>query len=178
MTLGEAARLTGQRKRALRDRIRRGQLAVRIVGKGNRAKIRVTESALVDAGLLAPNGRGIAGAADGNVAALVDLLREQNARLAAVEDQRLQLAGQLGAAVERVRALEERMVELTGGGSIDESVARTPTLAGTAKLGLGAATVGLASTLVVRAVTAVSHRTPRSWPASLGSLIERGRRGI
>lgn len=184
LTVGEAARLTGVPKRALRDRIRRGEIAIRLVGEGRETKFRLTESALVEAGLLGPNGRGETATADGNVAALVELLREQNARLAAIEEQRLQFAGQLGAALERIRSLEQRVIELADrvpdpsgpGHPIDETALSLRSLAGAAKAGIGAATVGLAGAAVVRAVAAVSHRHPRHWPAFVGSLIVRGRR--
>jgi hypothetical protein len=183
LTLSEAAHLTGVRKRTLRERIHLGQIAIRVLGEGRETKIRLTESALVEAGLLGQNGHGETISADGNVAALVELLREQNARLAAIEEQRLQFAGQLGAALERVRSLEERVFELAERvpdapgheHPIHEATMRAPLFAGTAKVGIGAATVGLAGAAVVRAVAAVSHRHPRHWSASLGSLIERVR---
>jgi hypothetical protein len=183
LTLSEAARLTGVRKRTLREGIQRGQIAIRVLGKGRDRKLRLTESALVEAGLLGRNRSGDAIPADGNVAALVELLREQNARLAAIEEQRFQFAGQLGAALERVRSLEERVFELAqrvSDASEPEQAThgttlRPPSLAGTAKAGIGAATVGLAGAVVVRAVAAVSHRQPRRWSASLGSLLGRVR---
>jgi excisionase family DNA binding protein len=188
LTVREAARLTGLPKRTLRERIHRGQVAIRIVGKGRDARVRLTEPALVEAGLLRQLEHDAASPADGNVAALVELLREQNARLATIEEQRLQLAGQLGAALERVRSLEERVLQLAEPNPeeprlddvverIHGPIVRTPTVVGTAKVGLGAATVGLAGAAVVRAVGAVSHRSPRHWSASLGSLVDRARSG-
>jgi hypothetical protein len=183
LTVSEAARLTGVRKRALRERIERGQLAIRVVGKGRETKFRLTESALVEAGLLSRSGHGETIPADGNVAALVELLREQSTRLAAIEEQRLQFAGQLGAALERVRSLEERVFELAERvpdapgheHTVHETTMHPPSLTGTAKVGIGAATVGLAGAAVVRAIAAVSHRHPRHWSTSLGSLVERVR---
>src|SRR5262249_23766618 len=143
LTLSEAARLTGVRKRTLRERIQHGQIAIRVLGKGSDRKLRLTESALIEAGLLGRNGRADTIPTDGHVAALAELLREQNARLAAIEEQRLQFAGQLGAALERVRSLEERVFELAQRVSdasepeqaIRETTMRPPSLAGTAKAG-------------------------------------------
>jgi excisionase family DNA binding protein len=171
LTVGEAARLVGLGKRTLRERIHRGQIAVRIVGEGRKTKIRLTESALAEAGLLRRSASRETPPVDGNVTALAEVLREQNARLAAIEEQRLQFAGQLGAALERVRSLEARvleMAELAPGTPGHVTPVGAPSLAATAKVGIGAATVGFFGTVAVRAITAVSHRHRLRPPASLG----------
>ena len=139
LTLREAARLTGLRRRALRERVRRGQVAVRVVAKGRTTKLRLTPDALAAAGLL-PDGapldldRSPVGAASELSTALLELVREQNGRIATLEEQRFQLAGQLGAALERAQALEARVLALTApappSAAIDpESVGGTETAA-------------------------------------------------
>ncbi len=123
LTLRQAAQLSGVRRRALRERVRRGQLAVRVLGKGRGAKLRVTADALAAAGLLPdeppdlgkPTDQPAADPDRGGTlpaAALLELVREQNVRIATLEEQRFQLAGQLGAALERVHGLEARILEL------------------------------------------------------------------
>jgi hypothetical protein len=111
LTLREAAELTGFRRKVIRDRVARGDIAVRVLGSGRNAKLRVTESALVEAGLLA--GELAPVARNDELAELIRLVREQQARLSALEDQRFQLAGQLGAALERTLALQNELLELT-----------------------------------------------------------------
>ena len=117
LSLREAAKLTGVRQDALERRIRQGQIGVRILGKGKSAKLRVTAAALGEAGLLPeveaasatglPRTNGSATATD--LAPLLAMIREQGARIAALEEQRFQLAGELGAAIERARLVEEQM---------------------------------------------------------------------
>jgi hypothetical protein len=78
---------------------------LRHTGKG--AKFRVTRASLEAAGLIArPE------APEPSAESLLRLFREQAERLAAIEEQRFQLAGQLGAALERNRLLEERLLQL------------------------------------------------------------------
>jgi hypothetical protein len=116
LSLRQAATLAGVPRRALRARVRRGEIPVRVIGKGRAAKLRLTPAALAGAGLLGDEIAVVTPdappAAAGDLGALLELVREQGARIAALEDQRFQLAGQFGAAVERVRALEERLVAL------------------------------------------------------------------
>jgi hypothetical protein len=111
LTLREAAELTGFRRKVIRDRVARGDIAVRVLGSGRNAKLRLTESALVEAGLLA--GELAPAVRNDELAELIRLVREQQARLSALEDQRFQLAGQLGAALERTLALQNELLELT-----------------------------------------------------------------
>ncbi|MER3437504.1 MAG: hypothetical protein C4346_07880 [Chloroflexota bacterium] len=107
LSLGEAARLVGCSKRDLRERIERGELAVYVHARAKRSRVFVTPSALCQTGLLASDGGNPTGAPE--IQVLLGVLREQGARLAEVEDQRAQLAGQLGAALERLRLLEARL---------------------------------------------------------------------
>jgi hypothetical protein len=111
LTLKEAAEITGVRRKEIRDRVTRGEIAVCVLGAGRGAKLRVTESALAEAGLMtseiAPVGSG------GEMADLIQLVREQQARIRELEEQRFQIAGQLGASLERTLALQNQLIELT-----------------------------------------------------------------
>lgn len=100
MSLREAAALSGAPRAYLDECIAAGRLAVHLRHTSKGVKLRVTRIGLVAAGILPPPVKD---------ESLVQLLREQAERLAAVEEQRFQLAGQLGAALERNRALEERL---------------------------------------------------------------------
>lgn len=111
LTLREAAKLTGFRRKVLRARVTRGDVAVRMVGSGRAAKVRLTESALVEAGLL--SGELATVATSDEVTDLIRLVREQQARITSLEDQRFQLAGQLGASLERTLALQDQLIALT-----------------------------------------------------------------
>lgn len=117
LSLREAAELTGLRRGALKRRVRRGDVAVRVIGKGRSAKLRLTTNALADAGLLThgdervtspPTGASI----DRTLNPLLEVIREQGTRIAALEEQRFQLAAQLGAAMERARLAEDRLRQL------------------------------------------------------------------
>jgi hypothetical protein len=99
-SLREAAALAGVPRAYLDECIAAGRLAVHLHHSGKGVKFRVTRAGLEAAGILSP---------PPNDESIVQLLREQAERLAAVEEQRFQLAGQLGAALERNRALEERL---------------------------------------------------------------------
>lgn len=109
LSLREAAALTGVPRKRLRARIRRGEVPVRLTGSGKRLKPRLTIGGMVAAGLIVPEEWEAPTAAAPDLAPLVALLESQGQRLAALEDQRLQLAAQLGAALERTRHLEERL---------------------------------------------------------------------
>src|SRR3954453_19189021 len=111
LTLREAAELTGVRRKVIRNRVTRGEIAVRVLGTGRGAKLRVTESALAEAGLLAGNLELAGNAGEGSN--LIQLVREQQARITALEEQRFQIAGQLGASLERTLALQNQLIELT-----------------------------------------------------------------
>ena len=125
LTLREAAEMTGLRRAVLRERIERGHVPVRVIGKGRAAKLRLTKTELVAAGLLLdPDGSPAVAnpvavtvvptneVETGDLATLLELIREQGNRISTLEDHRFQLAGQLGAALERTRALEERLLAL------------------------------------------------------------------
>lgn len=128
LTLRQAARLTGVRRRALRERVQRGQVAVRVLRTGRKTKLRLTPDALTAAGLLpgsVPPENPPAAGSDLSAVALLDLVREQNARIASLQEQRFQLAGQLGAALERTRTLEDRVHALTAAAHSSTAVARS-----------------------------------------------------
>lgn len=112
LTLKEAARLCGTTTANLRNQIERGKLRAYTVQHGGKVRFRLLHSSLVDAGLLGhavsvlePD-RGLA------VTDLLSLVREQNQRISALEDQRAILSGQLGMALERLRSIDERLHDL------------------------------------------------------------------
>lgn len=101
-------------RRYLEEMIEAGHLAVSYAGKGGGRKSRVSRNALAVAGLLEPGGPTTTGETPEQAVsertelqALIEIVREQSARIGSLEDQRFLLAGQLGGALERVRALEE-----------------------------------------------------------------------
>src|SRR5262245_56894714 len=106
-SIRQASELTGLRRKIIRDRVTRGDISVRMLGSGRNAKLRLTESALVEAGLLARSAP-VAVKSD-EVTDLVRLVREQQTRITSLEDQRFHLAGQLGAALERTLALQNQL---------------------------------------------------------------------
>jgi hypothetical protein len=106
--LRKAAELCGTTTDDLKQRIKSGQLRAYTVESGSKRKFRVTRQALIIAGLI--GGRDderTTGTVD-----LVSLIRDQNQRISALEDQRAQLAGQLGVALERLRSMDLRMTTL------------------------------------------------------------------
>jgi small-conductance mechanosensitive channel len=111
LSIRQASELTGLRRKVIRDRVTRGDVAVRLIGSGRSAKLRLTESALVEAGLL--TGPPAVAVKNDELSELIGLVREQQTRLNTLEDQRFQLAGQLGAALERTLALQNQLLELT-----------------------------------------------------------------
>ena len=123
LSLREAARLASVPREYLEECIAAGRLAVHIHHKGDATKFRVTHNLLIAAGILpqpaAPP------AIDPNET-LIQVLRDQSERLTAIEEQRFQLAGQLGAALERARMLEERMLALTAAAVTDDSFETPP----------------------------------------------------
>jgi hypothetical protein len=108
LTLKQASQLSGSPIDTLRRMIRIGELHAFTIERNGKTKFRILRSALIDAGLLAiqpPPGQN----------ATVDvlaLMRDQNARIARLEDQRSQLAGQLGIALERLRSIDSRLAHL------------------------------------------------------------------
>jgi hypothetical protein len=119
VSLREAARLAGAPREYLEECIASGKLAVHLQQKGQTTKFRVSSIALQSAGII-PKPKE-APERDPNES-LVKLLQDQTDRLAALEEQRFQLAGQLGAALERNRILEERVLALAAASDADESV--------------------------------------------------------
>lgn len=105
LSFGEAARLTGLPKEYLRELAEAGRLAVHQMRFGNEPKARLTRGCLVDAGLLHEQERPSAA----EFSELLGLVREQAARIESLEEQRFQLGAQLGAALERLNAIEARV---------------------------------------------------------------------
>lgn len=119
MSLRTAAKLAGAPREYLEECIAAGRLAVHLHQKNGAAKYRVSRAAMESAGILPAVSEPTGSERDD---ALVQLLREQSERLAAAEEQCFQLAGQLGAALERNRLLEERILELTDSSKIAGAV--------------------------------------------------------
>lgn len=128
LSIGEAARLASVPKVYLRELAESGRLAVHLSQKDGATKLRVTKASLTDAGLLpsaqvptsnAPGGH--AGDGPYDLRELVALIREQSDRITSLEEQRFQLGAQLGAAVERIASLEERIATIAGLPSILEA---------------------------------------------------------
>jgi hypothetical protein len=111
LTLAQAARLTGSPKAYLRELAESGRLAVHLVPGAGSTKLRVSTASLIEAGLLCAESNSI-DPYSADVGDLVRLVREQSARITALEEQRFQLGAQLGAALERVASLEERFEAL------------------------------------------------------------------
>ena len=109
LSLKKAARLCQTTPTALKSRIETGELRAFTIERGGKVRFRVSRSALVSAGLLG------SGAVPDVPTATVDLsalIRDQNQRISALEDQRAALTGQLGMALERLRAIDERLTQL------------------------------------------------------------------
>jgi hypothetical protein len=119
VSLREAARLAGAPREYLEECIASGKLAVHLHQKGQTTKFKVSPIALQSAGIIPKPVEPLE--RDPNEA-LVKLLQDQTDRLAAIEEQRFQLAGQLGAALERNRILEERVLALAAATATDDSV--------------------------------------------------------
>jgi hypothetical protein len=108
LTLRQAAKLCGCSGGDLKQRIKSGQLHAFTIERAGKIKFRLSREALASAGLLAGEGtRPLLGTVD-----LLELIREQNQRIAALEDQRANLAGQLGVALERLHAIDQRVASL------------------------------------------------------------------
>ncbi len=142
MSLREAAALTGLPRRYLRERIEAGSLAVHLQSSSGSVKWRLSRGSLVQAGLLTEE--------PANLAPLFAILREQGERLASLEEQRFQLAAQVGMAVERSRSLEERL-------SLVEPPPATPASLPTN----GAALTGGVRARVATGVTRLAQHAPR-----------------
>lgn len=105
LTLQQAAALCGLSVDRLKAMIRSGELHALTVDRNGKQKFRIDRSALVDAGLMKVR------PSDDPAASfdLLTLIRDQNDRIARLEDQRAQLSGQLGIAVERLRSIDDRL---------------------------------------------------------------------
>jgi hypothetical protein len=117
LSLAQAARLTGMPKAYLRELVDSGRLAVHLVPGHGEPKLRVSRSSLVEAGLL-PTASNGSSPDPSELSEMIALVREQMTRITTVEEQRFQLGAQLGAAMERVAALEERIEALPQGDSV------------------------------------------------------------
>jgi len=105
LTLQQAATLCGLSTERLKAMIRSGELRAFTVDRNGKQKFRIDRAALVDAGLMKVR------QTDDPAASfdLLTLIRDQNDRIARLEDQRAQLYGQLGIAVERLRSIDDRL---------------------------------------------------------------------
>jgi hypothetical protein len=121
LTFTQAAHLTGKPKVYLRELAESGRLAVHLVPGAGDTKLRVSHASLVAEGLVSqpsPEPEPVRS----ELSELIALVREQTARITTLEEQRFQLGAQLGAALERVVALEEQMVSLPRGDAEAERV--------------------------------------------------------
>ena len=109
LSLKKAARLCQVTSAELERRIKTGELRAFTIERGGTIRFRVSRAALVRAGLL---GNGPAPEAPTATVDLLALIRDQNQRISALEDQRAALSGQLGMALERLRAIDERLASL------------------------------------------------------------------
>jgi hypothetical protein len=107
LSLRQASKIANLPREFLEECIATGRLPVHLHVKDGATKFRVTRAGLEAADILP------ASTAPPSSEALVQLAREQAERLAAAEEQRFQLAGQLGAALERNRALERQLRALS-----------------------------------------------------------------
>jgi hypothetical protein len=109
LSLKQAARMCQSKPAELRSRIKSGELRAFTIESGGKVRFRVTRAGLISAGLL---GNGVRYQASTATVDLLDLIRDQNQRISALEDQRAALSGQLGVALERLRAIDERLTSL------------------------------------------------------------------
>lgn len=105
LTLKQASVLCHVPVSRLRAMIRSGELRAFTIERDGKQKFRLNRSSLVDAGLLKVR------QPDDPAASfdLLTLIRDQNDRIARLEDQRAQLSGQLGIALERLRSIDDRL---------------------------------------------------------------------
>lgn len=120
LTFAEAARQTGKPKVYLKELVETGQLSVRLLPHPDGAKQRLEEAELVRAGLLGGGQR--ATPEHSELEGLIELIREQTARIAVIEEHRFQLGAQFGAACERIRSLEQQAESLAA--ALEASLAR------------------------------------------------------
>src|SRR4051794_25783401 len=84
MSLRAAARIVGEPKEYLQELAAAGKLAVYLTGDPSAPKWRVSKAGLIDAGLLAPARP--SSPADHALGELLELVREQAARIASLQD--------------------------------------------------------------------------------------------
>lgn len=112
LSMKDASELTGRTRDYLKAEIAAGALAARTIRRGDKVEYRLTRAALAEAGLIGappPVAEPTPEASPDTFAALIGLIREQNQRIAMLEDQRSQLAARLGATVEAMHQLEDRL---------------------------------------------------------------------
>ena len=122
MSLREASELTGRGRAELRTQIAAGELSARTIRRGDKVEHRLTRASLAEAGLIGapssepsraseplPAAAPSPEATPDTMAQLIALIREQNQRIATLEDQRTQLAARLGATIEAMHQLEDRL---------------------------------------------------------------------
>jgi hypothetical protein len=110
-TLAQAARLTGMPKAYLRELVESGRLAVHLIPDSGDVKQRVSRIGLIEAGLLTAESNDTPSSRT-ELGDLIALVREQSVRITTLEEQRFQIGAQLGAAIERVSALEDQILSL------------------------------------------------------------------
>ena len=129
MSLKDASELTGLSRSELKTRVAAGELAARTIRRGDKVEHRLTRAALAEAGLIgaappppafiptteAPSLTAFdRDSSDPTMAQLIALIREQNQRIATLEDQRAQLTARLGATAEAMHQLEDRLDVILG----------------------------------------------------------------
>lgn len=112
LTLKDAAALCNSTQSDLRLLIESGRLRAFTIKQGGNTRFRLLRSSLVDAGLIGPVEKPAEPKRGKASVDLLSLIRDQNQRISALEDQRAILAGQLGVALERLRSIDERLTEL------------------------------------------------------------------
>lgn len=143
MSLKEASELTGRSRAELRGEIAAGALATRTIRCGDKVEHRLTRAALAEAGLIGatpatrdadavpvsePVAETSPETSPDTMAQLIALIREQNQRIATLEDQRAQLAARLGATVEAMHQLEDRLEVILDARAVPETPSATDAL--------------------------------------------------
>lgn len=124
LSMKDASELTGRTREFLKASVSAGELTARTIRRGDKVEYRLTRAALAEAGLIgAPPviPEPTPEASPDTFAQLIGLIREQNQRIALLEDQRSQLAARLGATVEAMRQLEDRLAAV-----VEERAVPTP----------------------------------------------------
>jgi hypothetical protein len=103
--------MTGMPKVYLRELVESGRLAVHLIPESGEVKQRVSRIGLIEAGLLSAESSEPP-SSHAELGDLIALVREQSNRITTLEEQRFQIGAQLGAALERVSALEDQILSL------------------------------------------------------------------